>query len=118
MDDASLIILVTIFGFIAVLAIGLAPYYIAKNRDHPYKGVIGVLGIFGLFTGLLWVVALAWAVSVPPKPRHNKPGRFRVVGVDAESGSDTAVYVDAWNEDNARIKAELKGVIVTKVTRE
>ena len=43
------------------------------------------------------------------------PG-FTVKGVDRESGFDTELTVHADTADNARIKAELKGVVVTAVT--
>jgi len=42
--------------------------------------------------------------------------RFRVIGVDRESATDRELEVEAWNEANARVKAELLGLVVTAVT--
>jgi len=41
--------------------------------------------------------------------------RFRVIGVDRDSGMDTELVVEAMTEANAQAKAELKGVVVTDV---
>lgn len=46
------------------------------------------------------------------------PGRFRVSGVDRESRLDTTWYCDADSEANAKVKAELEGIIVTSVSCE
>ena len=40
---------------------------------------------------------------------------FVVLGVDRQSGMDTRVRVDAESPANARVKAELKGILVTDV---
>ena len=40
---------------------------------------------------------------------------FVVHGVDRESGLDTTLRIDASSSANARVKAELKGVVVTEV---
>ena len=45
------------------------------------------------------------------------PGRYRVVGVVRETGTDTTMYVEAITPANAKVKAELKGVIVTEVEK-
>ncbi len=42
--------------------------------------------------------------------------QFIVKGVDRESGFDTELKIDAESEANARVKAELKGVVVTDVS--
>ncbi len=44
-------------------------------------------------------------------------GRFRVSGVDKESGFDTSMVIDAESEANAKVKAELKGIVVTSVAK-
>lgn len=43
--------------------------------------------------------------------------RFQVTGVDKKSHDDVEVIVEAATDENARVKAELKGIIVTDVTR-
>jgi hypothetical protein len=43
------------------------------------------------------------------------PGRYRVSGVDRESKMDTSLVLRADSAANAKVKAELEGVIVTAV---
>lgn len=46
---------------------------------------------------------------------YNGPGAYRVMGVDKESRLDTELVVSASSRDNARVKAELQGMIVTAI---
>jgi hypothetical protein len=46
------------------------------------------------------------------------PGRFLISGVDKATGFDVTEHVVADSAANARVKAELKGVVVTEVRRE
>jgi hypothetical protein len=45
------------------------------------------------------------------------PGRYRIIGVDRESKMDTEWTVGAASRENARVKAELEGIVVTAVNR-
>jgi hypothetical protein len=45
------------------------------------------------------------------------PGRFKVTGVDRQTRMDTVWHCHAENEANARVKAELEGIVVTGVER-
>jgi hypothetical protein len=45
------------------------------------------------------------------------PGRFRVIGVDRESTLDVTDYITADSEANAKVKAELRGIVVTRIDR-
>ena len=45
------------------------------------------------------------------------PGRYEVVGVNRESKLDTTWQCDAQSLANARVKAELEGIIVTSVRK-
>jgi hypothetical protein len=45
------------------------------------------------------------------------PGRFVVKGVDRETRMDTQWVCEAESEANARVKAELEGIVVTAVER-
>jgi len=47
---------------IASVIFYLLPIFIAFNRNHEYRWVIFVLTIVGGWTGLMWLVAFAWAV--------------------------------------------------------
>ena len=56
--------------------------------------------------------------AVPPPVAGDEPGVFRVVGVERESGADFVTAITAVSMANARVKAELKGVIVTSIARQ
>ncbi len=52
-----------------------------------------------------------------PSPPPGGPGKFRVSGVDRTSKLDVVGYYDAASPENARAKAELDDMVVTKVER-
>jgi hypothetical protein len=54
----------------------------------------------------------------PPLPDiANGPGRYKVTGVDRETKMDCVQYYEAMGPDNARVKAELDGIVVTRIER-
>jgi hypothetical protein len=65
--------------------------------------------------GAFPVVPVRETVSSPPPLMVENIRRFRVAGVDAMKIRDVAYVVDAASAENAKVKAELAGVIVTKV---
>jgi hypothetical protein len=89
----------------------------------PSLGGLLCLGVgFALFAGL--AVVVIWAVtrrpSGPPAGfpvQSIGPGRYRISGVDKNTRADTTWFCEADNPDNAKIKAELEGIIVTRVER-
>jgi len=67
---AAFILVVLLLTAIAVfIALGLAPGYIARNRNHPWAQAVEVAGWVTLIFGfVLWPLALIWAfVDVPKK---------------------------------------------------
>ena len=46
---------------------------------------------------------------------NDGPGRYKIIGVVASTGADTKMYIDAETLANAKVKAELRGVIVTDI---
>ena len=52
---------------------------------------------------------------LPAQP--DGPGTYRVIGVDRETRTDKDITVEAASSDNARVKAELEGLVVTEVRR-
>ncbi|HEX4123879.1 MAG TPA: hypothetical protein VHY37_04070 [Tepidisphaeraceae bacterium] len=117
-------ILCYIIGYIAALD---------GSADGDEIGMIAFLvGVGG--AAIVWVVGLVWAFAASatgaplapaapiagfaPVMAADGPGRFLVKGVDRDSRMDTAWHVHAESEANARAKAELEGIIVTRVERE
>jgi hypothetical protein len=49
--------------FYAIVSVVWLPYSIAKTRKHPQRYAIAVLTLFGSWTVILWVLALAWSVT-------------------------------------------------------
>lgn len=58
-------------------------------------------------------------VTVIPEysPPTDGPGQYRIQGVNRETRDDTTIEVPADSLANAKIKAELNGIIVTSVTK-
>ena len=52
----------------ALVSLYLLPYLTAKERKHPSSDGILVLNLFLGWTGIGWVIALAWAASKPAAP--------------------------------------------------
>ena len=88
---------------------------------------IGEFACLGAFAG--FIVLLVWLLRGSPRPKYSPPpplprgfpvlnmgrGRYRISGVDRQSKLDTTWYVEADSPDNARVKAELEGIVVTDV---
>ena len=53
---------------------------------------------------------------VVPLP-NDGPGRYKIIGVVAKSGTDTKMYIEPERLANAKVKAELRGVIVTDIMK-
>jgi hypothetical protein len=100
-----------------------------ERRSVSSRGALSPAGWF-LVSLLLWIIGFPWYVSIrngyaaaqarkraaitqsrPP----GVPGRYVVVGVDRETKLDTTWRVTAANRENARVKAELEGIIVTSI---
>ncbi len=111
--------------FVGVLGLYFVPTIIAVSNRHPRRVPIIVLNTLAGVSVVGWIAALIWALMPPPSDAAarglpvdlpaDKPGKFRVSGVDRESGLDAVLYIDAESAPNARVKAELRGMIVTQV---
>lgn len=125
-----------------------APHAIAKTRRHSKVTAISICGWMGILVPICWLIAFIWAYTednriktpkcilvksqsfdpipstfAPRSPVElgadvESPGRFRIDGVDRESGMDTTWRCNADSQANARVKAELQGIVVTAVHRE
>ena len=57
--------------------------------------------------------------AVPAIPlADDGPGRYRIVGVVAATGTDTKMFIHAETLANAKVKAELRGVVVTEIVKQ
>ncbi len=66
-----LVLAVTAIG--VVIAVGMAPGYIAKKRNHPWAAAVEVAGWVTLICGfVLWPLALIWAFVDAPLPRKRE----------------------------------------------
>ena len=67
---AWIVLIVLALTAVAIfVALGMAPGYIAKSRNHPWALAVEVAGWVTLLCGfVLWPLALVWAfVDVPRK---------------------------------------------------
>ncbi|MFA6020876.1 MAG: superinfection immunity protein [Rhodospirillales bacterium] len=56
----------TLLFLFAIAAIGSAPVWIAYGRKHPQRGWIGLTATLTGWTGIAWLIALAWSLSPIP----------------------------------------------------
>lgn len=70
-------------------------------------------------TGFIIVVILAAAAFIAFRRSRepDAPGKFRVVGVAKSTRRDVFLDLDAASPQNAKAKAEMEGIIVTKIYR-
>jgi hypothetical protein len=91
-----------------------------SQSDRETGGSLSVVvGVFLILGFLLWIVGMIWAFT----GRGNRvvpsgPARFKVAGVDRATQMDTTWYCQADSEANARVKADMQGIVVTAVERE
>jgi hypothetical protein len=81
---------------VAVIALCLLPYIIARRRGHAYRNIILVLCIFG-FTGIAWVIALIWALY-PSEKSLVDPVIGNVTGTGVRNAGDTLGSVQYGRE--------------------
>jgi hypothetical protein len=76
-----------------------------------------------LFAGLLVAILVPTLKGRNPSPpafpvvMPDGPGRYRITGVVKETRADTTWLCEAHSADNAKVKAELEGIIVTRVEK-
>lgn len=71
----AFLIIVALIAAAVFLVIDLArlPGEIAARRGHPHADAVRIAGLIGIFTGILWVLALIWAHV--PYPSQAAPAR-------------------------------------------
>jgi hypothetical protein len=100
-----------------------------ENAMGLHMPSLGELIVLLVCPGSLFAIAVAIFFLVrhatrPPTmvnphgfPVTDGPGRFRIVGVNKESKMDVTWYCEAQSSANAGVKAELEGIIVTRIDR-
>ncbi|HEY1923268.1 MAG TPA: hypothetical protein VGG44_11010 [Tepidisphaeraceae bacterium] len=51
-------------------------------------------------------------------PPTDGPGKYRIEGVDRKTEKDATLHIEADSAANAKVKAELHGIVVTAVVKE
>jgi uncharacterized membrane protein len=66
----TLIVLLIVPVLVAyvIYRLGSLPGAIARSRNHPQSDAISICGWMGMFTLVLWPLALVWAYLKPDKP--------------------------------------------------
>ncbi len=59
----AFLIILALIAAAVFLIIDLArlPGEIAARRGHPHADAVRIAGVIGIFTGILWILALIWA---------------------------------------------------------
>jgi hypothetical protein len=85
-------------------------------------GLICLAVGFGLIAGLMVLIVMLVSrahgsvpSAFPVQPLG--PGRFKVTGVHKDTRQDMTWYCEADSAENAKVKAELEGIIVTRIER-
>ena len=115
--EESITIAIGLTVMLAILLLAMYfPINIAENRGVSQDALksIKLLALLGLFFGITWIIALIWACLAPVAVvRNDGPGLYRVHGVDKGTGNDIMDRIRADSSANARIKAELRGIVVS-----
>lgn len=95
---------------------------IAMGMHMPSLGELLCLAIgFGLIAALVALVVRSLGASARPPSAFPVqplgPGRFKISGVRKDTRQDVTWYCDAHSAENAKVKAELEGIVVTAVER-
>ena len=106
----TVLVLVGLFG--AVLLIGVVTSFVGgrlRARAEARRMAAGP-GVYGF--------PVVTDAPAPVQPIGTGRGRYRVAGVVAETKVDVTLHIHADSPANAKVKAELSGVVVTDVTKE
>lgn len=118
--DIAFVVILGIF-IVSILWIVISiPCWIAATRGVSSQTIssIRLLSILGLFFGLTWLVALVWACLAPIetieyKFEYEGSGMYEIKGIDKESGFDVTDNIAADSKQNAILKAQLRGILVS-----
>jgi len=85
----------------------------------PAKLACFAVAILMLGTALLiFIIKYAISHSKPqPVTAEGGSGRYQIIGVDRITKRDVTDFIEAISAENAKAKAELSGIVVTRVER-
>ena len=55
------LIVILVAAVVAVISLAQLPGKIAASRGHPDADAINIAGWLGIFTGVVWIIAMIWA---------------------------------------------------------
>lgn len=93
-----------------------------RSSDDEKTGVAMVAALCLLGAFLVYIVQGSRASArndreMAAMEQLSHPGKFKVFGVDRNSKLDVVDFFDAGSADNAKAKAELMGIVVTRIER-
>jgi uncharacterized membrane protein len=127
---------------LALLTVGLSDASKGMMGDMDggslVRAILAVVVFVGAIAFVVWVISLGVSRGMkstnvqqgapidydPPTADRafpveliDGPGKFRVMGVDQTSGLDVTDHITADSQANAKVKAELRGIVVTRIDR-
>jgi len=117
---ASVVVVVVTLLFAGVLVVAMIPG-MATEAVSAVARLAWVAAAVGIIAaGVYWGLRASRGGTAPVPvvtTADAGPGRYRVVGVDRATKLDTTWHVEADSVANARVKAELEGIVVTGIER-
>ena len=116
--DEARMFLVQLLGYVAlaatliwIISAGVRSG-MSQSREKPSRGSSLAQN---LRDGQREVLTQSGFTPVMPTQETSGARKFFVVGVRSDTQEDVTVRIDAATEANAKVKAELKGIVVTEV---
>lgn len=100
--------------------LGYDPGISPNDPTAPIRGIALVVFALCVVSVLLWAIirsATRGHSSPAVGAADNRPGNFRVVGIDRKTKLDVVRVIEAASQANAVAKAELDGILVTAASR-
>jgi len=90
----AFLLILALIGAAVYLIIDLArlPGEIAEHRGHPYAEAVRIAGVLGIFTGIIWVLALIWAF-VPYPGQAATASNYKSGGEEVDAGETVTVHL-------------------------
>ena len=86
--------------------------------DGNGEWVLGLLVLIGIMVAYDRLRGRKPGFKLSNYNPEQQPGKFKVSGVDRKTKRDCVWYCQAASAENAKAKAELEGIVVTRVDRQ